>query len=80
VLTQRVELALACSLGVLHDLPTIVLPGAIFPIGTAGAERDVLAPPGKGQNMTEPRNGSPADWRMLSIKNPMSAASFGQRS
>jgi hypothetical protein len=31
VLAQRAELVLACGLGVLHDLPIIVLPGAIFP-------------------------------------------------
>ena len=54
MLAQRVELALACDLGILHDLPIIVLPGAIFSIRTAGVQRDLLAPPGKVLVAIEP--------------------------
>jgi hypothetical protein len=47
MLAQMRELAPARGFGVLHDLPVIVLPGSIFPIGTAGTQGNVLAASGQ---------------------------------
>src|SRR5262249_11539226 len=47
MLAQTGELAFACGLGVPYDLPVIVLPGAILPVGAACAQRDILAVPGQ---------------------------------
>ena len=54
MLAQTGELPIARGFRVLHDLPIIVLPGAIFSIRTAGVQRDLLAPPGKVLVAIEP--------------------------
>src|ERR1043166_281547 len=47
MLPETCELALAGGLGILHNLPIVVLPGPVLPIGAAGAHGDVLAAAGE---------------------------------